>query len=171
MSTNYIILLFYIATEAATGRVLAKKCSLTVKRLRRGSPPPPPERDRERQRETERDRETETETEADYHKPRLSLKFHCNSSSLSEDMRIFSFNINYFSLIFWIFWHFLVAKKLMASAYKRWCQHLLTFNLLYIGSLKFYKVILILDQLLLKYERWIKLTPPHPHTYTLFCFV
>ena len=56
MSTNYIILLFYIATEAATGRVLGKKCSLTVKRLRRGSPPPPPERDRERQRDRDRDR-------------------------------------------------------------------------------------------------------------------
>ena len=134
MSTNYIILLFYIATEATTVRVLAKKCSLTVKRLRRGLPPPhlrerERERERERKRETEReihrergrererervreterdretdrDRETETETEADYHKPRLSLKFHCNSSSLSEDMRIFYFNINYFSLIFWIF--------------------------------------------------------------------
>ena len=60
-------------------------------------------RETERDRETDRDRETETETEADYHKPRLSLKFHCNSSSLSEDMRIFYFNINYFSLIFWIF--------------------------------------------------------------------
>ena len=110
MSTNYIILLFYIATEATTVRVLAKKCSLTVKRLRRGLPPPhlrererERERKKERDRETDRDRETETETEADYHKPRLSLKFHCNSSSLSEDMRIFYFNINYFSLIFWIF--------------------------------------------------------------------
>ena len=56
MSTNYIILLFYIATEAATGRVLAKKCSLTVNKLRRGSPPPPLERERERERKRERER-------------------------------------------------------------------------------------------------------------------
>ena len=58
MSTNYIILLFYIATEATTVRVLAKKCSLTVKRLRRGLPPP---HLRERERERERKRETERE--------------------------------------------------------------------------------------------------------------
>ena len=63
MSTNYIILLFYIATEAATGRVLAKKCSLTVKRLRRGSPPLPPEREREKERERERERKRERERE------------------------------------------------------------------------------------------------------------
>ena len=28
-----------------------------------------------------------------------------------------------FSSNFWIFWHFLVTKKLMTSAYNTWCQH------------------------------------------------
>ena len=30
--------------------------------------------------------------------------------------------------IFWIFWHYLVTKKLMTSAYNRWGQHFFTFN-------------------------------------------
>ena len=42
-------------------------------------------------------------------------KFHWNSSSLSEDMKIFSFNINYFHQFFWVFCHLLVTKKLMTS--------------------------------------------------------
>ena len=39
------------------------------------------------------------------------------------------FYTNY-SSIFCIFWHFLVIKKLMKSAYNRWCQNLFTFNIL-----------------------------------------
>ena len=38
-------------------------------------------------------------------------------------------NFHQFSSIFWIFWHYLVTKKLMASAYNRWCQHFFTFNI------------------------------------------
>ena len=49
-------------------------------------------------------------------KSRLSWKFHWSSSSCSEDMEIFSFNIN--TSIFRVFWHFLVKKKLMTSSYK-----------------------------------------------------
>ena len=48
-------------------------------------------------------------------KSRLSWKFHWSSSSCSEDMEIFSFNIN--TSIFRVFWHFLVKKKLMTSSY------------------------------------------------------
>ena len=49
-------------------------------------------------------------------KSRLSWKFHWSSSSCSEDMEIFSFNIN--TSIFRVFWHFLVKKKLMTSSHK-----------------------------------------------------
>ena len=28
------------------------------------------------------------------------------------------------------FWHFIVTKKLMTSAYNKWCQHFFTFNIL-----------------------------------------
>ena len=45
-------------------------------------------------------------------------KIHWNSSSRSEDMKNLSLNISYFhrfSSIFWIFLHFLLTKKLMAS--------------------------------------------------------
>ena len=31
-------------------------------------------------------------------------------------------------IFFFIFWHFLFTKKLMASAYNRWCQHFFTFG-------------------------------------------
>ena len=68
-----------------------------------------------------------------YHKLDLSWKFYWNSSSHSEDVKTFSVNTSYFhrfSSIFWIFWHFLVTKKLMTSAYNRWCQHFFTFNIL-----------------------------------------
>ena len=34
-------------------------------------------------------------------------------------------NFHQFSSVFWIFWHYLVTKKLMTSAYNRWCQHFL----------------------------------------------
>ena len=34
-----------------------------------------------------------------------------------------------FSSIIWIFWHFLVTKKLMTPAYNRWRQHIFAFNL------------------------------------------
>ena len=43
-------------------------------------------------------------------KSRLSWKFHLSSSSCSEDVDIFSFNIN--TSIFRVFWHFLVKSKL-----------------------------------------------------------
>ena len=49
-------------------------------------------------------------------KPCFLWKFHWSSSSCSEDMEIFSFNIN--TSIFRVFWHFLVKKKLMTSSYK-----------------------------------------------------
>ena len=61
-------------------------------------------------------------------KSRLSWKFHWSFSSCSEDMEIFSLNIN--TSIFRVFWHFLVTMKLMTSAYYRWCRHFFTFNLL-----------------------------------------
>ena len=34
------------------------------------------------------------------------------------------------SSIFWTFRHFLVTKKLMTSAYNRWCLHVFTFKIL-----------------------------------------
>ena len=46
-------------------------------------------------------------------------------------MKNLSVNISYFhqfSPIFWIFWHLLVSKKLMMSAYNRWCQHFFHFQ-------------------------------------------
>ena len=45
-------------------------------------------------------------------------------------MKNLSVNISYFhqfSPIFWIFWHLLVSKKLMTSAYNRWCSHFFHF--------------------------------------------
>ena len=54
-------------------------------------------------------------------KPCFLWKFHWSSSSCSEDMEIFSFNIN--TSIFWVFWHFIVKKKLTTSSYNRWCRH------------------------------------------------
>ena len=53
------------------------------------------------------------------------LKFNWNSSSRSEDMNSFFFNINYFHQFFQIFIHFLVSEKLMTSAYNRWHKHFL----------------------------------------------
>ena len=50
----------------------------------------------------------------------FSLKFCCNYSSLSGDVKTFCVNITYFhqfSSLFWIFWHFFVTKKLMPSAF------------------------------------------------------
>ena len=67
-----------------------------------------------------------------YHKPHCSWKFHWNSTSCSADMETFFDNISYFHRFlsfFWIFWHFLVTKKLMASAYNRWCQYFFAFNI------------------------------------------
>ena len=64
----------------------------------------------------------------------LSWKFYWNSSSRSEVMKNYSVNISFFhqfSAIFWIFWHFLITKKLMtSSAYNSWCQHFFTVNIL-----------------------------------------
>ena len=95
-------------------------------------------------------------------KSHLSWKFHWNSSSRIEDMKNLSANISYFHrflLILGIFWHFLVTKKLITSAYDRWCQHFFTFNILQIDCLKLYKVILILNNFFLNYEvgEWVKL--------------
>ena len=73
-----------------------------------------------------------------YHKSHFSWKFHWNYSSRSEDMRNFSVNISQFSSIFFIFWHFLVTKKLVTSAYNRWCQHFFTFNILQTDCLTIY---------------------------------
>ena len=45
----------------------------------------------------------------------------------------FSYSVSYFhrcSSMFWIFWHFLVTKNLITSAYNSWCQHFFTFNIL-----------------------------------------
>ena len=52
----------------------------------------------------------------DYHKSHLSWIFHWNSSTCSEDVKIFFFSVNYFHQVFWIFWHFLVTKKLMMTS-------------------------------------------------------
>ena len=68
-----------------------------------------------------------------YQKLHLSWTFIWYSSSRPENMNTFSVDINYFhqfSTIFWIFWDFLVTKKLMTSTYNRLCQHFLTFNML-----------------------------------------
>ena len=54
-------------------------------------------------------------------------KFHWNSSIRLGVMKNFSLNISYFhrfSSTLWSFWHFFVTKKLMCSAYSRWCQHI-----------------------------------------------
>ena len=68
-----------------------------------------------------------------YHKLHLSWTLHWYSSSRPKNMKTFSVDINYFHQfwsILWIFWDFLVTKKLMTSTYNRWCQHFLTFNML-----------------------------------------
>ena len=36
----------------------------------------------------------------------------------------------HFHRFFWIFWHYLVTKKLMSSAYNRSCRHFFNFNIL-----------------------------------------
>ena len=73
-------------------------------------------------------------------KSRLSWKFYWSSSSCSEAMEIFSFNIN--TSIFWVFWHFLVKKKCMTSSYSRWCRHCFFFqpslNRLFSNFIKLY---------------------------------
>ena len=57
---------------------------------------------------------------------KISLKF-LKSFGRYED---FLCQHNYFYQFFGFFWHFLVTKKLLTSAYNRWCQHFFTFNLL-----------------------------------------
>ena len=37
-------------------------------------------------------------------------------------------NFHRFASIFWIFWNFLVSKKLTRSAYNRWCQYFFTYT-------------------------------------------
>ena len=57
----------------------------------------------------------------------LFWKFHC--SSHSEYINTFSVNIAYkFSSVFWIFWHFLVRKRLMMPGNNRWCQRFFHFK-------------------------------------------
>ena len=65
-------------------------------------------------------------------KSHLSWKCYWNSSSRSEDMKIFSVNINYFHQFFS---HFLVTKKLITSTYNKWFQNFFIINLLVIGCL------------------------------------
>ena len=73
-------------------------------------------------------------------KSRFSWKLYWSSSSCSEDMEIFSFNVNI--SIFRIFRHFLVKNKLMTSSYSRWCSHFFTFNLPWISYFEQLKEIL-----------------------------
>ena len=63
-----------------------------------------------------------------YHKSHFFRKFHWNFSYRSDNMKIFSININYFHRFFRIFWQFLVTKKLIMSAYYRWCHHFFLFQ-------------------------------------------
>ena len=55
----------------------------------------------------------------------ISLKF---VKLLSEDMKIFSFKRKYIHWFFRFFWHFLVSKKLMMSAYQKWCHQSLFYS-------------------------------------------
>ena len=91
-----------------------------------------------------------------YLKPHLTGTFHCCSISRSADVKIFS-SILTFLLIFWIFWHFLVAKKLMTSACNRWCQHFFyfqpTLNRWFNNYIKLYWYYIVL----LEMWRWVKL--------------
>ena len=58
-----------------------------------------------------------------------SLEFLKSFRSYEEFLCLYS--LFFLILInFWIFWHFLVTKKLMTSAYNKWCQHFFTFNIL-----------------------------------------
>ena len=63
-----------------------------------------------------------------YHKSHFFRKFHWNFSYRSDNMKIFSININYFHRFFRIFWQFFVTKKLIMSAYYRWCHHFFLFQ-------------------------------------------
>ena len=47
-----------------------------------------------------------------------------------QKIRRFSCSIRTISSIFWIFWHFLVTKKLMTGTYIKWNQHFFTLKLL-----------------------------------------
>ena len=47
-------------------------------------------------------------------------------------------NFHQFSSIFWIFWHFLVTKKLVTPTYNRWYQHFFTFDILQTDCLTIY---------------------------------
>ena len=73
-----------------------------------------------------------------------------------------------FLLIFQIFSHFLVAKKLMKSAYNRWFQHFFYFqqtvSRLFNNFIRCYiGITLVLLEIWRKGARgWVKLTPP-PH--------
>ena len=55
--------------------------------------------------------------------PRVVQKIWKNSLSMLANFR-------QFSSIFWIFWHYLLTKKLMMPAYNGWCQHFFTLNIL-----------------------------------------
>ena len=59
---------------------------------------------------------------------------------LSLSLSIFLWLFLAIFIIFWIFWHFLVTKKRMMTAYNRWCQHFFSFNVLQINSLTIVKV-------------------------------
>ena len=85
--------------------------------------------------------------------PQLVQKIWRNSLSILA-------NFHKFSSIFWIFWHYLVTKKLMTSAYNRWCQHFFyfehTLNRLFNTCIKLYWY---LHKFSLKYESGVKLAP------------
>ena len=94
---------------------LDTRCQLNPKRLGKGqsAPPPPP---------TFCGFSSAVHPSTDYHKLNFSWKFHWNSCSSLEDIKIFFFNFGYLLSSFWKFWDSPVAKKLMKSAYNRWCQ-------------------------------------------------
>ena len=110
---------------------ITKSCVLTLKRLRGQFDPPPPFLAVVFQKMNLLNKGWNLDFLwlFYYHKSHLSWKCHWNSSSRLEDMKNFYFHR--FSLIFWIFWHLLVTKKLMMSVYNRWCQHFFRFNILW----------------------------------------
>ena len=58
------------------------------------------------------------------------------SSSHSVDIKIIFFSSNYFLPSVYIFWYLPVAKRLMTSAYIRWCHQIFCFDLLQICCLR-----------------------------------
>ena len=80
---------------------------------------------------------------------KILLKWLC----LSEDIKVFFFNINYFHQFLRLFPNFLVTKKLMTSPYNRWRQHVFTFDLLQIDHLTVVECFVDIRLVLLKIWR------------------